>query len=42
MSNDEVSFANSGINVFAAENVQIELLKIFKKFLEKSLKFLNQ
>ncbi len=41
MSKDELSFANSGMNLFAQENVQIELLKIFKKFLERSLKFLQ-
>ena len=42
MSKDELSFANTGMNFFAQESVQIELLKIFKKFLERSLKFLQQ
>ena len=42
MMKDEISFANSGMNLFAQESAQVELLKIFKKFLERSQKFLAQ
>jgi len=41
LTKEEISFTNNGLRIFSQDFIQQELLKIFRKFLEKSSLFLG-